>query len=403
MQAAAPAQAMRGFKVLDFAMGVAGPHVAFLCAQHGADVVKVEPLRGDWCRELGRRYGDMSAFFVVYNRGKRSVAVDLRDPAACAAIRHMALQADVIVEAFRSGVMTKFGLDHATLAKDNPRLLYLSVNGFGSTGPLIDAPATDVILQSFSGHMYMNRDDDGTPRRVDHVMIDVLTGLYGFQALSAALLDQARHGSPGRHIECSMLKAAVAFQAGKIVEDVLEGGKLPLYVPLGVFPASDGSISISVRRDDHFVTLCKTLGRDDLLSDGRYATGATRVAHRDELLPVLRAEFRKHTVQGLSALLTSVGILNSPVNTYADLAAHEQTRVSGALQWHQQDGIETALPMADVPGTPQGSTAGQAPHIGQHTEAALRDWGVKEDLLKDLFSRGVARHPEPLSVGTPQA
>lgn len=395
MQTKHSAGPLAGLKVLELGQLIAGPFAAKMLADFGADVVKIEPPGGDWCRQLGRQYGDMSAFFAVYNRGKRSVAIDMKDRSARAAVRQMALEADVVVEAFRPGVMARFGLDYASLAPDNPRLLYLSVNGFGSTGPLVDAPATDVILQAFSGHMYMNRDENGQPARVDHVMIDVLTGLYGFQALSAALLDLARHGGPGRHIECSMLKSAVAFQAGKIVEDVLEGGKLPMYVPLGVFRAADGSISISVRRDDHFLALCKALGREDLSSSGLYATGAMRVERRDALLPEIRAEFGKRTVGELSALLTSAGILNSPVNDYAALAAHEQTRVSGALQWNEQDGITQALPMADVPGTPPGSMGGQAPHIGQQTQAALRDWGVAPEVLQDLLARGAIRPDAP--------
>ena len=393
MQFATEAGAMRGLKVLDFSMGVAGPHAAFLCAEHGADVVKIEPHGGDWCRDLGRRHGDMSAFFVVYNRGKRSVSIDMKDKAGREAVRAMALQADVIVEAFRPGVMAKFGLDYGTLAVGNPSLIYLSVNGFGSVGPLVDAPATDVIVQAFSGIMYMNRSADGTPQRIDHVMVDVLTGLYAFQALSAALLDQARHGGSGRHIECSMLKASAAFQAGKIVEDVLEGGELPLYVPLGIFSTADGRISMSVRRDDHFATLCRSLGRSDLLAGGRYSSGAERVRLADELLPQLRAEFAARTTDELTSILSSAGILHSRVNSYADLAAHAQTRAAGVLEQHCQGGIPTPLPMAVTPGVPRGNGARQAPHIGQHSLEALHDWGLPQAALDALQASGAIREP----------
>ena len=370
--------ALQGMKVLDFSMGVAGPHAGLLCARHGADVVKIEPPRGDWSRELGRQYGDMSAFAAVYNRGKRSVAIDMKDPQGLAAVREMALQADVLIEAFRPGVMARFGLDYGTLARQNPRLVYLSVNGFGQTGPLVDAPATDVILQAFSGLMYSNRDERDMPQRIDYVVIDVLTGLYGFQAVLAALLQRARHGGTGRHVECSMLKAAVAFQAGKIVEDKLEDGDRPLYVPLGVFATADGRISLSVRRDDHFVALCNALGRADLVSDGRYATGAMRVARADELLPILRAEFEKLRTDRLSEMLTAAGILHSRVNSYADLLAHEQVEAAQAVHWAHQDGIGRPLPIADIPGTPDSAPGTQAPHIGQHTLEVLHDWGISQ-------------------------
>lgn len=389
MHSAAGAGAMRGLKVLDFSMGVAGPHAAFLCAEHGADVVKIEPHGGDWCRDLGRRQGDMSAFFVVYNRGKRSVAIDMKDPAGREAVRAMALQADVIVEAFRPGVMTRFGLDHASLSAANPKLVYVSVNGFGSTGPMVDAPATDVIVQAFSGVMYMNRDAEGTPQRIDHVMVDVLTGLYAFQALSAALLEQARHGGPGRYIECSMLTASVAFQGAKIAEDVVEGGKLALYVPLGIFSTADGRISISVRKDEHFAVFSRVLGREDWLASGRFTTGEQRVRLAGELLPQVRAEFARRSTDELCALLTEAGILNSRVNDYAALAAHEQTRAAGALTWIRQDGVAESLPMPVTPGASAENGARQAPHIGQHSRDALGAWGVAPRVLDDLQARGV--------------
>ncbi len=394
---AAGSGAMRGLRVLDFSMGVAGPHAAFLCAEHGAEVVKIEPHGGDWCRDLGRRQGDMSAFFVVYNRGKRSLSIDMKDPAGREAVRAMALQADVIVEAFRPGVMARFGLDHASLSGANPKLVYVSVNGFGSSGPMVDAPATDVIVQAFSGVMYMNRDAQGTPQRIDHVMVDVLTGLYAFQALSAALLDQARHGGPGRFIECSMLKASVAFQAAKIAEDVVEGGKLPLYVPLGIFSTADGNVSISVRRDEHFTAFARALGREDWLTSGRFITGAQRVQRADELLPQVRAEFAGRTTDALCALMSEAGILISRVNDYADLAAHDQTRAAGALSWLRQDGVAETLPMPATPGASGDNGARQAPHIGQHSSEVLKNWGITQATVEDLQARGVIRHSAALT------
>ena len=390
-------QALHGLKVLDFSMGVAGPHAALLCAQNGAEVAKIESPAGDWCRTLGDQIGDLSPFFVTYNRGKRSVVVDLKNPAGLAAVLEMALQADVIIEAFRPGVMDKFGLGYATIAASNPRVVYLSVNGFGSTGPLVNAPATDVILQGFAGVMNMNRDAEGTPQRIDHVLIDVVTGLYGFQSILTALLAQNGPSGPGRHIECSMLKSAMAFQAGKIMEDALQPEKRLWFVPQGGFQTSDGQISISVRRDDHFVRLCEAIGRTDLSE--RFPSSAQRTANASELLSELRDEFRTRSTVELSAVLKKNDILHAPINTYASLLAHEQTQAVDAFHWRLQHGIDEPLPFTNAPGHSDDAALSDAPHLGEHTREAMIDWGLSVCEVDELAVCGaIPRLPEPSSA-----
>lgn len=386
------AYAMQGIKVLDFSMGVAGPHAGMLCAQHGADVVKVESHEGDWARVLGQQYGDLSAFSLLYNRGKRSLAIDMKQPEALAAVRDMARQADVVIEAFRPGVMQKFGLDHATLSRDNPGLIYLSVSGFGQDGPLRDAPATDAILQAFSGLMTSNPDAQGTPQRIDLILIDVITGLYGFQAISAALLDRVRNGQArGSHIDCSLMRCAIAFQGGKIIENYIEAGDRALYVPLGVFATADGHVSISVRRDEHFVALCEAIAAPELLEGGRYASGAARVQHADELLPRLRAAMGRLSTDVLAARLTRAGVLHARINTYAEMLAHPQVPAMDAVRWQPQHGIDRdgaplPLPITTIPGAPNAPELAQAPHIGQHSVQALASWGVDDAVIRQLVA-----------------
>lgn len=363
-------------------MGVAGPHAALLCAQNGAQVVKIESPSGDWCRTLGDPIGDLSPFFLAYNRGKRSVSIDIKNPARRSAILKMAQQADIIIEAFRPGVMEKLGLGYAAVAEANPDVVYLSVNGFGSTGPLVNAPATDVILQGFAGVMNMNRDADGAPQRIDHVLIDVITGLYGFQAILAALLVRKTSHGTGRHIECNMLQSAMAFQAGKILEDALQTERHLWFVPQGGFQTSDGQVSISVRRDDHFVRLCEAIERADL-SD-RYPTSAARTANANEVLTALREEFKKRSTAETSDLLTQYGILHAPINTYSSLLAPEQTQAVNALHWHLHGGIDKPLPFANTPGQTSGSSLSNAPHLGEHTREAMTDWGLSDGELNEL-------------------
>jgi crotonobetainyl-CoA:carnitine CoA-transferase CaiB-like acyl-CoA transferase len=389
--------AMRGLKVLDLSMGVAGPHAGMLCAQHGADVVKVETHEGDWARVLGRQYGDLSAFSLIYNRGKRSLAIDLKQPDARAALQRMAAQADVIIEAFRPGVMKKFGLDHETVSQANPKVVYLSVTGFGAQGPLAGAPATDAVLQAFSGLMFSNQDERGTPQRIDLVLIDVITGLYGFQAISAALLALARgEATRGRHIDCSLMKSALAFQAGKIVENYIEEGDRAMYVPLGVFATSDGHVSLSVRRDDHFATFCHAIGCAELLEGGTYATGEQRVARQAELLPLLKAALRRFSTDALCRRLTEASILHAPINTYKEVLAHPQVQEMDAVLWQSQEGMaldggDRKLPIAAIPGAPNAPELSQAPRIGQHSLQALEDWGIEADAIARMSAAGALR------------
>lgn len=381
-------RSMQGLKVLDFSMGIAGPQAGMLCAMQGADVVKIESLQGDWSRNLGPQFGDLTAYATVCNRGKRSLAIDLKDSAALQAVRILAQQADVVIEAFRPGVMERLGLGYRDLSADNPNLVYLSVNGFGSTGPMVDAPATDIVLQAFTGFMYTNCGNDGTPRRLDQFIIDQTTGLYAFQCIATSLLEIARTGRGGRHIECSLLSAALALQASKIAEKHLTPHEQAYFVPLGVYASKDGFVSMSVRTDEHFAPLCHLLGREDLLQCQRYTSNAQRVASKVELEAILCAEFLQLSSAQLAGLLAQADILHSQVMDYAALLQHPQVKSAQAVEWLQQDGIDAAVPVACIPGSTASAHPQQAPHIGQHSQEVLAEWGVGVSLLEELQARG---------------
>ena len=177
-----------GLKVVDLSQGVAGPYCAMLLAQHGADVIKVEPTgEGDWSRTLGKRYGGHTAYSIPANLGKRSIALDLKSAEGKDVLWRLIGGADVLLEGFRPGVLDRLGFGYEAVAKREPRILYLSVSGFGQTGPLAGRPAMDPVLQAFTGLMMDNKGEDGIPHRVPFVVIDMSTALYAFQALSAAL------------------------------------------------------------------------------------------------------------------------------------------------------------------------------------------------------------------------
>ena len=213
-----------GLKVVDLSQGVAGPYCGMLLAQHGADVIKVEPTgEGDWSRTLGKRYGGHTAYSIPTNLGKRSIALDLKSAEGKDVLWRLIGGADVLLEGFRPGVLDRLGFGYEAVAKREPRILYLSVSGFGQTGPLAGRPAMDPVLQAFTGLMMDNKGEDGIPHRVPFVVIDMSTALYAFQALSAALY--ARRDVPqGRRIEVSLL-AGGERHAGDPDDDGLSRGR----------------------------------------------------------------------------------------------------------------------------------------------------------------------------------
>jgi len=382
--------AFEGLKVFDMSQGVAAPYCAMLLAQNGADVVKMEPpAPGDWSRSMGKPYGDQSASSVILSRGKRSIALDLKKPDGVAIAKRLARGADVVLQNYRPGVIEKFGLDYGSVRKDNPNVVYLSLTGFGQTGPKAKHPATDSVMQAFTGFMSINRDGEGTPQRIDYYAIDVITGLYAFQAVSSALYRRAMKGT-GKHIQTSLLQSALAFQEAKMVEFHLEGGKgEPIGAPVGTFPTTDGHICVNARRDPHFQALCRLLGRDELIDDTRYADARSRVANREGLLSIVRDAMATRPKAEWAKDLNTADILNAPVNDYGNLFAEPQVAAVGAVQWIEHDTVGH-VPMGAIAGIPTMATdnpRSHSPHIGQHSREVLAELGLGaaeiEALLKD--------------------
>src|SRR5258708_2671997 len=213
-----------------------------LLAQHGAEVIKVEGIGdGDWARTLGTRYGSHSAFSIIGNLGKRSIAVDLKSEAGKQVVWRLLDGADVFLEGFRPKVIHRLGFDFATVAARVPRLVYLSISGFRQTRPLAERPAMDPVLQAYTGLMAENRGEDGVPHRVPVIVVDMSTALYAFQALSAALYAR-RDETGGRYIDVSLMQAATALQSIRLMASHLDGGTTRAS---GVFQTADGWMTIA--------------------------------------------------------------------------------------------------------------------------------------------------------------
>jgi crotonobetainyl-CoA:carnitine CoA-transferase CaiB-like acyl-CoA transferase len=366
-----------GLKVVDLSQGIAGPYSAMLLAQYGADVIKVEPPEGDWARELGKRYGDMTAFAIAANLGKRSIVLDLKAEDDRQILRRLVSTADVFLESFRPGVAARLGVGYPDVEAINPRVIYLSVSGFGQTGPDAERPAVDTVFQAFTGLMSVNRGLDGIPHRVPVIVMDMATALSNFQAMAVALY--ARRDEPhGRYIESSLLRGGATIQAVSMVQHHLEAGKpQPGLTPSGTFKTTDGWINVTILRDADFPALCAALEVPDAGQDSRFATNNLRFANVTALNAVLEPAFARRTAADLSARLRAARLMHQRVNTYLEFLDDPQVKATGSVTWIEQPGIGR-VPVPHVPGLPplrSGTPRAVAPSLDQHRKEILAELG----------------------------
>jgi crotonobetainyl-CoA:carnitine CoA-transferase CaiB-like acyl-CoA transferase len=381
-----------GLKVVDLSQGIAGPYCAMLLAQYGAEVIKVEGIgEGDWARTLGTRYGNHSAFSIIGNLGKKSIAVDLKSEAGKQVVWRLLEGADVFLEGFRPGVIQRLGFDYAAVSAREPRLLYVSISGFGQSGPLAGRPAMDPVLQAYTGLMNENRGEDGIPHRVPVIVVDMSTALYAFQALSAALYAR-RDETTGRYIDVSLMQAATALQSIRLMACHLEGGTMkPGGAPGGVFKVADGWMSLVAFNDRDFRSLCQAMRLPALADDPRFASPALRLANDQALYAVVRPALAAEPWATWSERLTAAGLMHERLNSYAEFLDQPHVRESGLIQWLGQAGLDRPVPVPALPGMlPQaeGTPRGTAPVTGQHTVEILAAHGYARAEIDGLLTRG---------------
>ena len=376
-----------GIKVVDASQGLAGPGAAMMLAQHGADVIKVEPPQGDWSRLRGIASGDFSTLSLPTNSGKRSIVLDLKQPAGSAVLHRLVTGADVFLESFRPGVIDRLGFGYAALSSARPGLVYASISGFGQQGPMRERPATDAVIQAFSGLMSVNLgESDGLPHRLATWPIDFITGLFAFQAIAVALYARRDHGR-GQHIDCSLLQSSLAMQSVRLLQHVAGGDKPapPTSCPTGTFRTSNGWINLVLSKDEHWPLFCAAIERPELARTPAFATAAGRITHHQEINTAVAAALLPRESGHWNARFTELGLLNEIVTTYDDLLRDPRVAATNAFQWIEQPGMGR-LPIPRLPGVPQAPF--NCPAVGEHSTAVLAELGYSESEIAALLRDG---------------
>jgi succinate---hydroxymethylglutarate CoA-transferase len=403
-----------GIRVADFTRLYAGPFCTMLLGDLGADVVKIEePGAGDPIRVQGPPFHHGHGMsFLAANRNKRSIALDLGTPEGRDVARALALHADVLVENFRPDVMERLGLAYAALAREHPRLVYASLSGFGADGPHRDRGAFDLTIQAEGGYMSITGERGGAPIKLGTSAFDLITGIYAKGAIVTALFQRTQTGR-GQRLETSLLEAEVSLLVNAAMEYLVTGrtpakwgSEHPQVVPYKAFQTADGWLVIGAGLENLFAAFVKVLGRDDLLTDGKFRTVADRVANRDHVYAVLDAEVRRWTTAELSTRLIAVGVACSPVNDMAGVFAHPQVLHRGMLKEleHPRYGrVPTIGPAVKYSGSDVAADWTAPPELGEHSRAVLGDWlGYDEARIDALLAAGViARGPRTIGDTTP--
>jgi crotonobetainyl-CoA:carnitine CoA-transferase CaiB-like acyl-CoA transferase len=392
---------LAGYRVLELAHLVAGPVCGMCLADMGADVIKVEaPDGGDALRKTYRALeGRDSPAFLVLNRNKRSLALDLSRPPGLEAFRRLAAGADVVIEAYRGGVAERLGIDAASLATVNPRLVYCSLSAFGPGGPWRTKPGVDMLVQAMSGLMAITGEPGGGPVLIGAPLIDTIGGLLASQGILTALLHRAT-GGEGQRVDVSLLEGALLAQAARLPlfwasgEDPGRHGSAHAHLaPFQAFEASDGWIYVAVWVDRMWKPFCQVMGLEDMADDPALGTRESRRQHRDRLVARLEPLFRTRTVADWMARLEAADVLCAPVNTYADLDADPQIGATGIFQEQEHPGagrvrtLGTPVRFEKTPGT----LRRPAPALGEHSTEVLREAGLDPAEVDRLHQSGVIR------------
>ncbi|MFE0172110.1 CaiB/BaiF CoA transferase family protein [Streptomyces sp. NPDC059002] len=393
-----PSGALDGLKVLDLSRVLAGPYCAQMLADHGADVIKVEPPAGDETRGWGPPFvaAGTSAYYRNLNRDKKNIVVDLSVPEGRDILASLLRDADVLVENFKAGTLAKWGYGDDEIQRRFPALIHCRITGFGTDGPLGGQPGYDAVLQAYGGLMSVNGEADGPPLRVGVPVVDQVTGILAFSGILLALNERHRSGV-GQLVDCTLLDTAVSLlhphSATWLANGTVPhrtGSAHPTIAPYDAFTAADGPVFIAVGNDRQFGALAEVLGVPGLADDPRFRTNPDRVRHQQELRTALEKPVAAHSRTELTALLTSRGIPASPVHDVAEALTAPQVRHRGlVVEEGEYRGLASPVSLSRTPAR----TGPEVRGAGADTWEVLGAAGYDAAAIEEAVARGVVRGP----------
>lgn len=392
--------ALEGITVLDFSQILAGPFCTMYLADMGADVIKIEkPNGGDDTRRYGPPFiNGESAAFLTLNRNKRSIVLDLKSEEALGIARRMIEQADVMIHNFRPGVVDRMRLGYDEVHKINPAIVYCTVSGFGTTGPYAHKAGFDLIAQGMSGLMSVNGFPDMPPAKIGVPIADLNTGLFAANGILTAYINRLKTGQ-GQHVDASLLESGMAytlyesatyFATNEIAGPL--GSAHRMIAPYQAFATKDGYINIGAANQNNWERMCRAVGRDDLLEDERFASGANRMVNIKDLTPIMEQTFSTETSAHWAELLEKAGVPSGPIykidQVYAD--PHVQAREMAVELDHPVAGhirnIGVPVKLSETPG----KVRTPAPMPGEHTDDVLTQFGYSETEIAVFKESGAA-------------
>jgi crotonobetainyl-CoA:carnitine CoA-transferase CaiB-like acyl-CoA transferase len=387
---------LAGIRVIDLTTVISGPVCTMLLADQGADVVKVEPFGGDIARRTAGD-GEFTAMFVSSNRGKRSIALDLKQPAALEAVHRLIARADVLVQNFRPGTMERLGLDEPAMRALNPGLVYVSISGVGETGPYVKKRVYDPVIQSLSGLTDVQADQTtGRPQMIRTIVADKTTAVHAAQAVCAALVARARTGE-GQHIRLSMLDAMIAFLWPEAMAQYTvvgrENAPQPAARPDLIFKTLDGYITVGSLSDSEWRGLCGVIARPELIEDPRFRTPSARSINAAERLTLVGEILAGGHSQDWLDRLDAADVPCAPVLRRGEVMDNVQVINNALIELMEQPSMGTVRqprPAARFDRTPA-RIGGPAPRIGEHTDAILAEVGYSTAEIEAMKMSRAAR------------